>query len=385
MQKHIFALLASYYLFTTTQVNAAPVEVLDPSQLVLEGKPGVYDGIIAKLDEALPVVSVGTVLDNTNHPNLNFDGPDHFIEEYTWDMKDGYNDVNTLLWYPQGITTSSDAYDDGLYEGDNVVLVSWYDKRVAETDPTNKGVRISFIDQSTKEYRNCLLVVPDDGDTPSFHTVKIHAGGIMWYGHHLFVVDTWKGVRIFDLRHIYEVSIGGGIGHVGSGRFEAYNYRYVIPQSGHYLAEGFRFSFISLDRTTTPDSFLVGEYDATGASSRVARFEIDAETRLPTHSSGTTAPATEMFNSFLTSTQGVTSVTTTNGTSKYYFSCSRGVTGLGDLFTWVSGEQQEPTEHADVLHNGPEDLSYRKQGDQLWTLGEHPGERPVYALKAGDY
>ncbi|KAI7858522.1 hypothetical protein BDC45DRAFT_498545 [Circinella umbellata] len=386
MQKLLFALLAGCYLLTAhdQQVNAVPVEELDPSSLKLEGKPGYYNDIITKLDDALPIVSVATVLNNTNHQNPSFDGPDNFVEAFTWEKRDGYNDVGTLLWYPQGTTTSSDAYDNGLYEGNDIILISWYDHLRPTSSAGNKGVRISFINKSTMSYRNVLLVVPDDGETPSFHTTKIHAGGIMWYGYNLFVVDTKKGIRIFDLRHIYEVSIGDGIGHVGAGRFEAYNYRYVLPQSGHYLADGFRFSFMSLDRTTTPDTFLVGEYDSTGASSRVARFQIDSETRLPVHSSGTTSPAIEMFNSFLTSTQGVASITTPNNRSKYYFSCSRAL-GSGHLFTWVAGEQDEPTEHADVLWSGPEDLSYRKQGDQLWVNGEHPGNRPVYALKAGDY
>ncbi|KAI8142605.1 hypothetical protein BJV82DRAFT_669745 [Fennellomyces sp. T-0311] len=382
--KKLYTYLVAGLLLVNVPAYTAPVEELDPSQLSLQGKPGHYDAIIAKLDNALPIVSVGTVLASTNHPNPGYNGPSNFVEDFTWDKRDGYNDQDTELWFPQGITTSSDAYDNGVYEGSDVILVSWYDNRTPTTDPGNKGVRISFIDKDTLTYRNALLVVPDDGNTPSFHTVKVHAGGIMWYGYMLYIVDTSNGVRLFDLRHIYEVSIGDGIGHVGSGRFEAHNYRYVIPQSGHYLADGFRFSFISLDRTTTPDSFLVGEWDPQGTSSRVARFEIDYTTRLPRHSSGTTAPAIELFNSHLRSTQGVMSILS-GGKTKYYFSCSRGENANGHLFTWVKGEQDEAVDHGAILSRGPEDVAYRQQGDQLWTLGEWPGERPVYALKAGNY
>ncbi|KAI8139341.1 hypothetical protein BJV82DRAFT_646131 [Fennellomyces sp. T-0311] len=370
----------------------AAVEKLDASKFTLFGKPGHYESIIAKLDDELPNVTVAEVIRNTNHPNLAYSGPSHWVQDFTWDKKTGYNDQDTTKWYPQGITSSSDAYDKGTYGDNNIILTSWYDHTVPSSDSSNKGVRISFIDMTNPsdiKYRNVLLVVPYEtsSGSPSFHSVKIHAGGIMWYGNLLYVVDTANGIRIFDLSHIYEVSIGDGIGNVGSGRYEAANYKYVIPQWGHYLAysstaKGFNFSFISLDRTTTPDSFVMGHYNSTGYNNRVVRFDIDYNSRLPVHSSGTTATATEFYNVGLKSMQGATSVTK-NGVQKYYFSCSRGENTNGHLYTWIPG--QDVVEHTGVLSKGPEDLAYRQQNDELWTLGEHPGERPIYALKAGSY
>lgn len=148
----------------------------------------------------------------------------HIDPFYRWDRKAGYNDQGTTGWYPQGITTSSDAYDKGTYGKNDIILASWYDH---DKDGVNKGVRISFIDANTKKYRNVLLVVPATSAKGhiTFHPVKVHAGGIMWYGDKLYVVDTKNGIRIFDLNHIYQVSIGNGIGHVGKGKYQAYKYK----------------------------------------------------------------------------------------------------------------------------------------------------------------
>ncbi|CDH53330.1 secreted protein [Lichtheimia corymbifera JMRC:FSU:9682] len=367
--------------FLTTAVFA--YETLDASKFTLKGYPNRYDDLIAKLDDALPNISVAKVIADTNHPMKSYSGPSNFVKDFTWDKKSGYDDQGTTKWYPQGITSSSDAYDKGTYGENDIILASWYDHD--KVGGVNKGVRISFIDAKNNKYRNVLLVVPDtdSSGTVSFHAVKVHAGGIMWYGDKLYVVDTNNGIRIFDLNHIYEVSIGDKIGHVGSGKYQAYNYKYVIPQWGHYLADSaeakdFNYSFISLDRTTTPDSLIMGQYDINGTKNRIVRFDIDYQTRLLKHSSGTTATATEYYNMGLKSMQGATSV---NG--RYYFSCSRGASKAGDLYTWVVGE--EPKVHTGALSIGCEDLAYRKQNDELWNLGEHPNKRPVYAIKAGNY
>ena len=164
--------------------------------------------------------------------------------------------------------------------------------------------------------------------------------------------------------------------------------RYVIPQWGHYLADSdvakdFRYSFISLDRTTTPDSFVMGQYNSSGVNNRIVRFDLDYNTRLPVHSSGTYATATEFYYVGLKSMQGATSVTR-DGVQKYYFSCSRGENTKGDLYTW-DRSTDVLQQYTGELSKGPEDLAYRQQGDELWTIGEHPGERPVYALSANKY
>ncbi|KAI9244704.1 hypothetical protein BDA99DRAFT_294794 [Phascolomyces articulosus] len=373
-----FLALATMVAGMATNALAA-VKELNAAEFTLNGKVGYYEPALKKLDGVLTKVTVSDVLASANHPTKAYSGD--FNTQFTWDKQSGYDDQNTKSWYPQGLTTSSDAYDKGTVEGKDVILASWYSKG------SSKGVRISFIDVAGKKYRNVLLVVPEE-EGPSFHSVKIHAGGIMWYGDKLYVVDTANGIRIFDTSRIYEVDVGDGIGKVGS-KYQAYNYKYVIPQWGHYLpgskvADSFKYSFISLDRTTTPDSIVMGQYNETGANNRVVRFDIDASTRTLKHTTGTTAVATKFYYFGVEKMQGAASITV-NGKSKYFFSCSRTAANRGALVTWTEGSTADPREYSGVMSTGPEDFSYRKQTGELWTLGEHPGNRPVYGIKASDY
>lgn len=212
--------------FAVAATVQAAVTKLDPSGFQLVGQTDYYQSIIDKLDDALPKVSVPDVLADTNHATPGYSGPSNFIQDFTWEDVSGYDDQNTEKWYPQGITTSSDAYDIGTYQGKNVILVSWYDHRDVPT-ADSKGVRISFIDADKKAYRNVLLVVPstESDGTATFSSVKIHAGGIFWYGNILYVVDTSNGLRLFDLNHIYRVDTGDNIGHVGNGVYQAFTYK----------------------------------------------------------------------------------------------------------------------------------------------------------------
>lgn len=291
----------------------------------------------------------------------------------------GYDDVSTEKWYPQGITTSADALDTGLYENKKVILIDWYDNT-----GEGKGVRVSFIDRTASgaaSYRNVLLVEPytDTSGNANFRAVKVHGGGIMWYGNTLYVVDTSNGIRLFDLNHIYKVSVGAGIGRQSATVYEAFDYAYVIPQSRNYKASAvtpaMMWSFISLDRTTTPDSIVVGEYaaDSSVPAPRLLRFSIDYTTRLLTTTSGV-ATATWAYEVDVLRMQGATSI---NG--KFYLSRSNGATTKGDLVTWVPG-------NAEVIYSalapGCEDLSYNHNADELWTLSEHPGSRNFYAVEA---
>ena len=139
-----------------------------------------------------------------------------------------------------------------------------------------------------------------------------------------------------------------------------------------------------MDRTTTPDSFIVGQYDKTGAKNRIARFDLDAKTRLP-KSTGNTAVATKFYKIGLKSMQGAVSVKQANGDLKYFFTVSKGdkPSAYGTLYTWIPGKGLRP--HTKALSRGPEDLMYRKQTNSIYTLGEHPKDRPVYGIKANKY
>lgn len=139
-------------------------------------------------------------------------------------------------------------------------------------------MRITFTDVSDLSgaitYRHVLLVEPDA--TRGFKPVTNHAGGLAWVDSYLFVADTSRGVRVFDLSRILQVSSAAGCSArcgVSSGVACAYGYSYVLPQVGAYvfptgLSSSCRplFSFVALDRSTSPPTL-------TGAASTVLRAD----------------------------------------------------------------------------------------------------------------
>ncbi|HEX5597996.1 MAG TPA: hypothetical protein VFX61_18570 [Micromonosporaceae bacterium] len=344
-----------------------------------------YSPVIAALDARLPKASVAAVVDDGNRsatsctPNAA-----NRVAAFCWNSGDN----NVAYWWPQGVTSSADAYDAAVYEGKTVILVSWYDDG---SDGIDRGVRVSFVNYaspSAPTYRHVLLVEPytrSDG-RPSFRPINIHAGGIFWYGHYLYVASTNLGFRVFDVRHIWRTSTtdGAAIGWQSDGTYQAYGYKYVLPQAftySHSTAGGYsklRFSFASLDRTSAPDSVIVGEYGYPGTGTRLVRFEIDYTNRMLKTSSDGYARAVQAYDVSVTSMQGATAI---NG--KYYLSTSDGDANRGDLATFRPGGSV--VMHYDTLPIGPEDVSYWGPKGQLWSVTEYPGSRSVFAIRAGAY
>ncbi|OJD19499.1 hypothetical protein AJ78_00568 [Emergomyces pasteurianus Ep9510] len=338
-----------------------------------------YTDIIADLDKVLPIKSVKQVLANTNHKNPN-SSPDvkNSIQAFTWEDVKGYDDVNTRKWYPQGITTTADATDAGNYEGDIATLISWHSDKYNDG---KRGARISFINMNSRAeraYRNVLLVKPTEGGAkPDFEALSgLHAGGIAWYGHFLYVVATTGGLLVFDMRHIYEVSVGDGIGRVGNG-YQAYNYRYVLPQVRAYKwqpkegVKNLHFSFVSLDKTSNPASLVTGEWFPSGPG-RVTHWDLDQGSHLLKVDGDNIATASRAVQHSITNIQG--SITINN---KYFLTQSSGSLWT---FSWGNGQK----EHKGVFSGVPEDLSYQN-GYGLWSLMEPPGNRHVVALDLGKF
>lgn len=347
-------------------------------------QPTSYSPIIAQLDAVLPRVSVSTVVGDGNRAATSCSAnAANRLASFCWNSGDN----NVTYWMPQGITTSADAYQAGDYEGETVILVSWYDDG---SDGIDRGVRVSFVDYSTPSaptYRHVLLVEPiTSGGQPSFRAINIHAGGIFWYGYYLYVADTYNGFRVFDLRHLWRVSTTNSsrIGRQSDGSYQAYGYKYVLPQALAYRRSttggytDLRFSFVALDRTSTPDSVIVGEYGYPGTGTRVVRFPIDYTTRMLTTSSDGYAHGSEAYDVSVTSMQGATAI---NG--KFYLSTSDGDGNRGDLATFTPGGSV--VMHTDTLPIGPEDVSYWADRDQLWSLSEYPGRRSIFAVRASAY
>lgn len=353
--------------------------------------------LVGALDSALPNVTMGAVADDANRtPSCN-SAPSvtNRTAYYCWN--DG--DQDTSDWYPQGITTSSDAYGEGTYDGKRINLVSWYDH--AE-DGIDKGVRISVSNLSASAsappYRHILLVEPSGtASTPSYKPVTVHAGGIMWYGNLLYVADTSGGFRVFDLDHLWQVSTGSSsaVGRQPDGSYHAFDYKYVLPQTAKFTdstAGGYaqlQHSSVALDRTSSPDSVIVSEYRSAadidaGAQVRTIRVPIDYTNRYLKPASDGIIKATEAYRTDLESVQGSTAI---NG--EFFFSQSDGSDHSnpdsdGDLHTFAA-PSGSIVRHGNALTVGAEDLSYDPTRDYLWSLGEYPGYRWVYAADASSF
>jgi hypothetical protein len=348
---------------------------------------GAYASTVAALEALLPHASAQAVLDDGNRAAIRITASEGagLVSNFAAGFKFNSGDVSTAEWIPQGITTSDDALEAGTYEDRKAVLVSWYSDGV----DGEKGVRISFVNRTdplNPVYRHVLLVEPYmSGGRPTYRAVNIHAGGIAWYGRYLYVADTSWGLRVFDVNSMWTISgTAASIGRDSAGVYQAAGYKYVLPQVLAYdragSAAALRHSFVSLDRSTSPDSLLIGEYDAAGAGARLVRFNIDYTNRELLYDSGSSTVATAdwAYRVDVVSMQGALSL---NG--KYYLSTSDGSGNEGDLGTWRPGSAV--TMHYDTLPIGPEDLSYRTNTDELWTVTEYAGRRMAISVKAGSF
>ena len=292
------------------------------------------------------------------------------------------DDDASTAWIPQGITGTADADASGKVAGKSAVLVSFYDS--AEGGASNEGVRIAFVDTTAPnapKYRFALLVTPK-GTTaaPSFDPVRIHAGGIAWFGDLLYVADTSHGFRVFDLRHILRVSTGAGAFGCSGGTCRAATYKYVLPQVGKYeITSACKplFSYVSLDRKSNPPSLVSGEYCSSSACSgplagRVYHWPLDPKTGLLR--SKTTFPT----EAFLTSHKQVQGGAYVDGV--FYLSSSAPAAAGGELYR-VSGNESVTSRWSD----SPEDLMVDHANGWLWSLSEAPKARAVFAAKLATY
>jgi hypothetical protein len=324
-------------------------------------------------------VSLDDVLDNLNRDTYELSSlPDVACFHTGFDWNAGDNNVG--YWYPQGISGTATAYESGAYNGHKVAIVTWYHKPDQDSGgDQNKGVRVSIADLTDMNdisYRLALLVEPVwSGDTPNYKAVTIHAGGVGWYGDYLYVADTTKGFRIFDLNHILEVQTGqkASLGFVSEDEgYHGHGYRYVIPQvSAYRLCEDSccaRFSFASIDLSTEPPSIIAGEYSSSSIQGRVHRWPLDPDSRRLAVVDGQVT-AVEAILAGVKKMQGAL---TWDGA--LFVSSSH---DLGTLYTGLPGQ-------ALVTHSWPyvaEDLHYSPFSDNLYCHTELPGSRHVFTVK----
>jgi len=343
-----------------TPVDAAPFTLRQATGTLLDGA--------AKLGKELGAVKVEAVLSQANREAVRRGAPTAIgtmrpkpVDWYAFDEKDN----DTPDWFPQGLTCGADA---GKVSAP-VFVVSWYFKPLLPV--VERGIRITFLDPKTLHYQHALLVeaAPDGSYAP----INIHAGGIAWYGNLLYVADTTRGLRVFDMRRIYDLrtaqkDLGDPtkIGRSG-GRFHAFGYRYLIPQTDFWrtATPGAVFSFATIDRTLTPHAIIAGEYFETATNGRVARWNLNADGTIGELG---LAHARDAFQFNQPKIQGAVSA---GGT--WYLSQAGG--------SGTNGRLVVNTATASTVRPfpiGPEDLTVQK--GQLWSVTEFRGKRVVFGV-----
>lgn len=285
-------------------------------------------------------------------------------------------------WWPQGISTSADASDDEVVLGGRrIVVTTWYSKSLGGV---HQGSRLTFLDVETLRYRHVLLVEPRlsrDGRL-RLEPVRIHAGGIVWYGPWLHIAATGKGFvtcRVDDIMRVDgDDRLPEQFGVLDDGSIASYGHHFVLPVRFRYRAHAedrsrrLRYSFLSLDRSQEPPELLAGEYGRSGQSTRIARYRLDPQTRLlATDTDGRSHPA--VMDDGVQQMQGVALV---NGT--YYASVSQGPWMSGAMYVGPPGRLQP---HSFALPIGPEDLSWWPSTDTFWSVSEHPGRRWIFTIR----
>ncbi len=338
--------------------------------------------LLDDLSGSLAVVPVGQLLEDANRTGVRATAADLTRVE---DLHDGFRwndgDVAVTYWYPQGVTGSWDASPDGLVDGRRVAAVAWhYDEEDAGT-AHDKGVRVSFADITDMDdisYRHVLLVDPfDNGGRADFRAAEIHAGGIVWLGDHLLVADTTAGIRVFDMTRLLEVATGvDAIGWDGESSYHAYNYRYVLPQVSRYVLAPCsceaRFSFLSLDRSSSPPSLVSGNYVSAAITGMLYRWPLEGD--LPAGGEGTTG-ASEAWLAQHDRMQGAQA-----HDGAWWLSCSSQNGPYGRLYRTAD---ETPSSHWEWV-DGPEDLSLDLTTDELWSASEDPGDRWVFSVLLAD-
>ncbi|MFE4392970.1 MULTISPECIES: hypothetical protein [Streptomycetaceae] len=388
------ALLAAGLLVTGTPAGASPAAAaaaptaLTASDYTLTSDYHQYDTLDSALATTLGTSAVHTVMEHANHDRQAL--PASFsVAGLTTGFRFDDGDNSDCQSFPQGITTSRDAVgtaNSGNYDGHQLVLVSWYTKDGC--GGAQQRSRITLVDWDATypdTYRKILLVEPTGtAAAPDFKDVPIHAGGVSWYGDHLYVADTGRGMRVFDLRKILNTDTGGTADQIGrqpGGAYYAHNYAYVLPQVGTVTAQtasGAKlvWSSVSLDRVSK--SIVMTEYtcqaDCVDYPNRPPRA-----VRFPFAAGATTFAATTTASQALQLPwYNLNGVASHNG--RWWFNSS----GQKKLYYWT------PTAGASTFAwvGGGESLSYWEDAtgpDLLWSLQESAGGRNVFAVTQSTY
>lgn len=373
---------------------------------------------IAELDSRLPNVGVTEVLASANHVLKPVGSGQCAAREvkalpvkpryssgYCWDT----GDATTQRWLPQGLTSSGDADNDGLWGTNKVILSGWksndggfFDEYDNDTGPTKfpnsrNLTRVAFIDANdptAMKYRWVLLVVPTEGGA-NFDNLGANIGGMAWFGDKLMI--TAKGgdahdnaLYVFSMKHILQATVNdNAIGRV-SGGYSAHGYQYVMPAIGSYglstncgTATGISCAAsMAVDRSATPDSVVLNEWQSSASSAigRTWSFELAAPSEggmpLKVNASGY-ADVREMYTADMSGVQGVLWYKDPDtGKKSWYMPKHRGGAGQQGIYYRRDAEGHRSTscsgtDKADACWAAhSQDMSLWWNGKTVWSQTE---------------
>ncbi|MEV4604671.1 hypothetical protein AB0K15_45865 [Amycolatopsis sp. NPDC049253] len=305
---------------TASAAYSDPLTTTTKQSLIWHATP---TAALTALDNALPNVSLNTVVNDPSYPTTGCTAAEKAAlpkapvatTSFCWDT----DRANSATWVPQGITTSGDADDDGMWGADKIILSGWHSGDALGRYDDARIMAVDYDNPAAPTNRMVYLAVPNSTGS-SFTAAKAHMGGMAWYGDKIYVTavgNTSTAIRVFSTKHILQMTdtTSNAIGKT-SGGYAAYTYKYAMMQIGYYTYAGGTcsmssdtgvpcFSSMSLDRTTSPASIVTTEYFADQSlHGRLYRYPTGADYLLA--STGTT-PATEAFRSSVGNMQGVLS------------------------------------------------------------------------------
>ncbi|HVI43216.1 MAG TPA: hypothetical protein VM802_00035, partial [Chitinophaga sp.] len=316
-------------------------------------------------------------------------------------------DEQTNEWRPQGIAGFT-------WNNRKFLVVTWYgvdNSTVPGVYNEHKGVRISIADisdMSNVTYRHVLLVQDSANMSNSllyhasnsytqlgaFCPVTIHAGGVACHAGKIYVADTKLGMRVFDLSKLIAVksdATSSRIGIESNGDLKAFNYGYILPQTGYYrITNASPFSCIELgEGATSADKYLwTGQYITSDETAvpRVFGFSVNSTGAVNTTSQPVIITPIDNDTTYVHGIQGVfragsKTFMSTTGNSSYLGSTARLVryndgSAAGTRYRWP---------------HGAEDLYRDEATGYLWCLTEYETEkygqdnRCVFAVRIADY
>ncbi|SDZ29393.1 hypothetical protein SAMN05421504_11221 [Amycolatopsis xylanica] len=367
---------------TANAAYSDPLTTTTKQNLVWHATPA---SALTALDNALPNVSLNTVVNDANYPMTGCTTKEKAAlpkapaatTALCWDA----DRAGSAAWVPQGITTSGDADNDGMWGNDKILLSGWHGTETLNRYNDARVMVVNYNKPAAPAFRMAYLAVPNSTGT-DFSAAKAHMGGMAWYGDKIYVTavgSTSTAIRVFSTKHILQMTDSSdSIGKNPSG-YSAYGYKYAMMQIGYYSYAGGAcsmssdtgvpcFSSLSLDRSTSPASLVTTEYFSDQSlHGRLFRYDMGSDYLLDANSSGSVA-ATEAYRSQVGNMQGVLAH---NG--KWYVAHSS-ATQAGQLWTQTKSSSNSATcgspSTTACWATHPESLTYDWSTGLVWSQAE---------------